>query len=146
MQLIAEAASLVDGRLRELAAKVETRLVYPLNVRGRPIAGLHQKRVGEIFGAFERQPAFRQKSMPDHGEARQQDADEQRSRVTGFPGSRFVHFAHALAILPSEGHQYRDRYRQLRTGIDPTLAGLVASVTGCTQFKPRRAWYPAVTG
>ena len=36
--------------------------------------------------------------MPDHGEARQQDADEQRSRVTGFPGSRFVHFAYAPAI------------------------------------------------
>ena len=75
--MIAEAASLPDGRLGKLAGKVEMRLVDPLDFRGRSIAGLHQEEVGAFPRAVDRQPAFRQEAMPDHGQQREQDADQQ---------------------------------------------------------------------
>ena len=86
MQLITEAASLVDGCLGKLAGEMEARLVDPLNVRRRAISRLHHERIGKIFRGIEHQPAFRQETMRDHGQAGQQDADQQHHRVTGFFG------------------------------------------------------------
>ena len=103
MQCIAEAAALVDGCLRKLAGEVEARLVYPLKVGRRPISGLHEEGIAQLFRAIERQAALRQEAMPDHGEAGQQDADHQRSRVTGLLVSQF---AHAPEILPGIGAAY----------------------------------------
>lgn len=94
-------------------------LVYPLDIRGRAIAGLHEEGVAELRRAFEHEPAVRQEAVRDDGEAGQHDADEQRSRVAGLFQDGFGGFAHALAILPSRPGQYRERYRDLRTGIYP---------------------------
>ena len=82
------------------------------------------------------------KRCPTTARQRQQDADQQRRRVTGFLGDRFVHFAHAPAILPCRWQQYRDRYRQLRAVIDPGSPGDVAQCDGVhPQFEPRSAEY-----
>ena len=121
-QLIGVAATRTRRFLGKVALEGKPRLIHPVHL-GQRLFPFRQVEVRALLRGVERQPAFGEEAMRDHGNERQQDAYRQGGRLAGFLIGEFDHNARVPSIWTA-----RDGSTQVAIGgCGRRLSGICAS-------------------